>query len=476
MKKNLKRLIAVTVLLLLLLQSLFSLSVEDMFQRAKENSSEVRSYERTKENTLLLKSQSEIKGTSVSVQSGVSVSEDTAYIGYPEALSPSSSVSIVLPEIGDGFFINTGVSVSRINLNEKAGFSVTPSLSLTKNFSIKSFEDTRSNMEDSITRLRAEYAYQSSMTSFENSFYQSLISILNASLSLEKAQRNHNRSTALYERQLKAGFLVKDSLPALQTEMSLESSKALIDSTKANLESLLSDFKDKYGMDYEMPDEVRKANLEMTEDESLSTSVSIASLSLEGAKQDLYEHTGHTGNLKATASATPVISFDKDYRYVSTSMNASVGASYTDKNWTISATVSDRTDFESPLKPVLTISGKWSNSSSTSKTDEITEKRLTNVVLERQADLDKAVSAYASSAQALKSAINEYRQSETQNKIACDYHSRTLEMTQRLYDSGMASEESLEDALFDVRCDSVNTTVLKLQALILENRIKLLNL
>lgn len=476
MKKNLKRVTAVSVLLLLLLQSVFALSVEDMLQRAKENSAEVKSYERTKENTLLLKSQSEIKGTSVSVQSGVSVSEDYSYIGYPDSLNPSSSVSMVLPEIGDGFFINTGVSVSRINLNEKAGFSVTPSLSLTKNFSIKTFEDTRSNMEDSITRLSSEYAYQSSMTNFENSFYQSLISILNASLSLEKAQRNHNRSAALYERQLNAGFLVKDSLPALQTEMSLESSKALIDSTKANLESLLSDFKDKYGMEYEMPDEVREANLALTEDESLSTSVAIAALSLESARQDLYEHTGHTGNLKATASANPTISFDRDYRYVSTFMNASVGASYTDKNWTISATVSDRTDFESPLKPVLTISGKWSNSSSTSKTDEITEKRLTNLVLERQTELDKAVSAYASSAQALKSAINEYRQSETQNRIASDYHNRTLEMTQSLHDSGMASEESLEDALFDVRCDSVNTTVLKLQALILENRIKLLNL
>ncbi len=476
MKKFFKRVTATLVLLSLLLTPVFAATSEDLLRTAKENSSEVKTYERTKENTLLLKSQSEIQGTTVSVQSGVMYSEDTFALGYQDSVLPTSSVSVVFPEIGDGLYINTGVSLSQINLKEKSAFSVTPSLSLTKNLELKSFSDTRSTLEDRITELRAEYTYQSNMISFENSFYQSIISILNAQLSLEKAQRSYNRSQATYEKQINTGLLTKDSLPALQVELSLESSLSSIESSKANLESLLKDFKDRYGMDFEAPDSVREADLTLVEDESLSTSVTVARLSLESAKQDLYEQNGHSGNLKATASVTPTISFDNNYDYLSSSMRASVGASYTDKNWSVSATVSDTTDFESPLSPVVTLSGKWSNSSSTSKSNEITEKRLTNTVLEKQSDLDKAISTYSSSIQSLKSSINEFKLSESQSRITRDYHTKTLEMTQKLYDNSMASIESLEDALFDVKSDSINATILSLQALILENRIKLINL
>lgn len=477
MKNFLKRTTAVLVLFAVFSALAFGSSSESLLNAAKESSSEVKSYERTKENTLLLKSQGELKGTTVSVQSGLKVSEDTSLIGYRDLTGTNTSLTVTLPEIGDGLYISTGATLTSINLRESSDFTLKPNLSLTKDISLKSFTDTRTDLEDRITELKAEYAYNSSMTSFENTFYQSLISILNAQLSLKKAQRSYDSSTELYEKQIKAGFITEGSLPALKSEMALESAKAALKSGASNLESLLVDFKDRYGFEYEEVTSVREADLSITDNSSLSTAVTVATLALESAKQDLEEQTGYSGTLKATASAVPSIVFDKNMKYSSATMNAAIGASYTDKNWTISAEVSDSAiDFENTIKPVLTVSGKWSNSTSTSETDRITEKRLTNTWLEKQSDLDSALATYASTVLSLKAAVNEYRQSETQNEISADYNQRTLEMTQKLCDSGLASEDSLEDALFDVECDRISALVLKLQGLILENKIKLLNL
>ncbi|MCR5761059.1 MAG: hypothetical protein K6F82_03560 [Sphaerochaetaceae bacterium] len=465
----------VTVLLVLLLStSVYATSAESLLSQAKNSSPEVKTYERTKENSLLLKSQSDIDGTTVSVSSGAVISEDSSYIA--NSSTQTSSVSITLPEIGDNFFISTGASISAINLKEESSVTLKPNLSLSKTFSLKSFKDSRSDIEDLITAIKVEYNYNSSMTSFENTFYQNVINILKAQLSIKKAQRSYDSSKDLYEKQLTAGFLTEGSLPALKTEMSLESARASLEASRTNLESLLVDFRDKYGMEYEDVTSARDSELEITENSELSSTVRIASLSLESAKQDLDEQTGHSGTLKTTASAVPSIIFDKDLKYDSSSMTASVDATYSDKNWSVSAVLSDTTDFEKELSPVLTVSGKWSNSTSSSETDRINEQRLTNTYLEKQNDFDSALSSYASSILSLKASVNEHSLSEKQNEISCDYNRRTYEMTEDLYKNSLVSEQELEDALFEVECDQINTLILKLQGLILENRIKLLNM
>ncbi|MCR4676078.1 MAG: hypothetical protein K5634_02475 [Sphaerochaetaceae bacterium] len=473
MKSILKRFVAV-ILVLFICMSVFATDVQTLLEEARKASREVQGYERTRENAYLVKRESEVEGTKVTVKSGTTASADAVFIGSTDGTG--NTVSVVFPEIGDNIFITTGMNVSNIYLSKSAALDVTPTVSVQKNFNLKTYEDTRTDIQDKITDIQAEYSYESGMISFENAFYQAVINIIKAQSSISQAEREYIRTKSEYEASVKAGFIREGSLTALKTEMSIESSLASIESSKESLENLLLSFKNKYGIEYTDVTEVREPSVEITPSSEKSSSVRLAELALESAKQEYEAKNGHASVITASASLSPEVSFDSNMKYSQTVLGAALSAGFTDDNWTVSASLSDSIDFESAISPVLTVSGKWTNDDSRPKTDEIAIKKLANTVLEKQAALTEALNKYEETLAGLQVSADDYRASLAQLKVRQNYNDRYLEAALEQFASGLCKERDLEDALYEVEEDEKDALILSLQGLIIENNIKLLNI
>ena len=159
------------------------------------------------------------------------------------------------------------------------------------------------------------------------------------------------------------------------------------------------------------------------------------------------------------------------------SLTASAGATYSQGNWSVGASLSSSYNFNKNSfdTPSVTVSGSWSNKT-TKRSDEIELQKLQNSLVSASNSASEEYTSYLQSYNALQLEVLQYEFNVTQTNANTEYLKANLENVKALYDAGLATKQELEDAEFNVKLDEYTQTVLVLDGLTLSNKIKMLNL
>lgn len=98
---------------------------------------------------------------------------------------------------------------------------------------------------------------------------------------------------------------------------------------------------------------------------------------------------------------------------------------------------------------------------------------MENDLIVAQMNYDSAKQSYDDTVRSLSIEVQDFKATVEAFEVEAQYNQRILEYTTALYEKGMASESELSDAKATVAKDDANRIVYALQALVLENRIKI---
>jgi len=462
---------------------LFAADLETIIQSAMDSSQTIKTLNINRQNTELSWQSQDLEEERVSITlSTGSITVQGEASGSP-VFSMGPSADVTLPETDNGTVISFGLdNTTKIYTSGSSSLTLTPYADLTRTISIDSYTDTREEITKLKNRVQQNMNYQKSLLQFRSSVIESIISILKAEMSLSSSQLSYDRALADYTNDIASGSIMEGSLKDLQAQMKLESQKVTLDNQKAKLQTLLDSFKQSFGIDYEMPEDIREADLTLEVKAEGNTSVLVSGYDLELAKQELSVATGTSKSLVLGASA------DAPFTYSGTStsdiwtsgIEGSMSASITASNYSIGAKAgaSYEYSFDSStgeFVPYITITGKWTNETS-SKADELEVQTLQNKVILAQMEYDDALESYRSDASDIEQEIADLEVEMSQFEISAKYNTLILEHTLQLYEAGLSTQRDVEDAQNDVDNDGIQRIIYALQELLIENDIAMLQL
>ena len=183
------------------------------------------------------------------------------------------------------------------------------------------------------------------------------------------------------------------------------------------------------------------------------------------------------GTLSSTNSKSIAKTLTGNVPVQTNSIDLSAGATYSQSNWSVGSSVgfsynARDNKFDTPS---LTISGNWQNKNTTKK-DELELQSLSNMVIAAENSAQDELTSYIQSARSLELDILQYEYTRIQTESNSDYLKASLENVQALYEVGLATEAELRKAEFNVEMDEYDTMSVIIDGLLLQNRIRQLNL
>ncbi len=462
---------------------LYATDLETIIQSAIENSDTVKTLEINRQNTELSWQSEDIENNSISINletGNISVKGE----GDGEtSFSFGPSVEVTLPETDNGLSMSFGMENStKIYTSGSRYLTLDPSVNLTKEISTGSFTDTREEITKLQNRIQQNLNYQKSLLEFKNDVINSIIDIIEAQTSLSSTQLSYDRAVTEYNNDIICGSITKDSVLDLQAQMKLESQKVSLDNQKTKLQNLLNSFKQDYGTDYEMPQEIREADLTFEVNQQGNTSVQICGYSLETARQNLEAATGNADSFTLALNAdTPFTYTGSSTENIwTTGINGNVSATMTASNYSLGAYAGANYEYNhnsssGTVTPYITVYGSWTNDTD-SESSELEIQTLKNKVILAQMEYEKAVEEYKSECKELQEEIDSLKTELSQFEVSVRYNSLILEQTLQMYEEGLSTKNSVEDAQRSVEEDETQRIIYSLQALLLENKIAILQL
>lgn len=477
-----KRFFTIAVLLVIGF-CLYATGVDDLVLAAMENSQTMKTLEINRQNTELSWRSQDLDEDKVSVTlstGNITVQKEST--GNP-VFSMGPSVDVTMPETDNGTTLSFGLdNTTRIYTSGNSTVTLTPNANLTRKISIDSYTDSREDLTRLKNRAQQNLSYQKSLLQFRGNVIQSVISIIQAKVSLDSAQLSYERDLADYENDLASGSITEGSLKDLQRQMKNENARISLESKASRYQSLLDSFRQNYGIDYETPDEIGEADLTLDISEEGNTTVLIAGYSLAIARQELEVASGTSRNVVLGASA------DTPFTYTGTTtdniwkfgINGSVSASMSASNYSFGAKAGAGYEYNyntstGEFIPYITITGKWTNDT-TSEKDDLEIQTLRNKVILAQMDYDDALESYFSDARDIEQKIADLNTEVSQFETNARYNELILERTLQMYESGLSTMRDVQDARNEVADDAVQRMIYALQALLIENEIALLQL
>ncbi len=444
----------------------FAIDIDSLVESAVANSDSIEKLRITKENSLVSSQLADLEDeTKVSVSSGT-------ILVQKDSFSMNPSVNVSLGGLDDDLSVDFGVANSTsIGFgNELKSSTITPSASVSKTFDLSSFVDERDSISKTINALQRELNYSKGVLEFENGVINDVISIIQTTISIETSQRELDRRQKSYESDIALGVINEGSLSDMKAQMELSKLSTSLESSKTQLETAKRNFYNDYGIAYEDVDSVREAVLEVSASSEGNTSVMVARLNLDKAQQELDAKTGDTGEtLKLSSSFETPVTFSNGAD-AKASVSGNVGARISGSNYSVSATANAK--YDGSFTPSLTIQGTWSNRTDRKATD-LEVLTLENDLIVAQMNYDSAKQSYDDTVRTLSIEVQNHRATVEAFEVEAKYNKMILEYTTTLYEKGMASDSELSDAQASVAKDDANRIVYALQALVLENRIKI---
>lgn len=464
MKKN----IILSIIIIMVCSTLYATDYNEIIQKAKSESKSVQNAELSYLNSKLTLEKSELEDElQITVSGNAQVSPD---------LTVAPTVKIVLPN--DGSTTITATVPSSLNYDDTKIYSFSPKVTVDHNFDLSGFdEDVLTALSNSRTALNNEYTYQYALLSFENTCISTIKTIVNLEKNIENQSYLIEKSEKSIKEKLALGQITTSSITYKQLINQLELSKNTLKAYEKQYEIAKSQYKEATNLDWDGLSNLPSPDLTLSLLPTGNTKVIVATIDEEIAKENINSKNAALNPQNVKVSGGVESANSKKILEDKNSLTATAGATYSQGNWSVGASLSSSYDFNKNSfdTPSVTVSGSWSNKT-TKRSDEIELQKLQNSLVSASNSASEEYTSYLQSYNALQLEVLQYEFNVTQTNANSEYLKANLENVKALYDAGLATKQELEDAEFNVKLDEYTQTVLVLDGLTLSNKIKMLNL
>ena len=464
MKKN----IILSIIIIMVCSTLYATDYNEIIQKAKSESKSVQNAELSYLNSKLTLEKSELEDElQITVSGNAQVSPD---------LTVAPTVKIVLPN--DGSTTITATVPSSLNYDDTKIYSFSPKVTVDHNFDLSGFdEDVLTALSNSRTALNNEYTYQYALLSFENTCISTIKTIVNLEKNIENQSYLIEKSEKSIKEKLALGQITTSSITYKQLINQLELSKNTLKAYEKQYEIAKSQYKEATNLDWDGLSNLPSPDLTLSLLPTGNTKVIVATIDEEIAKENINSKNAALNPQNVKVSGGVESANLKNSLGEKNSLTATAGATYSQGNWSVGASLSSSYDFNKNSfdTPSVKVSGSWSNKT-TKRSDEIELQKLQNSLVSASNSASEEYTSYLQSYNALQLEVLQYEFNVTQTNANTEYLKANLENVKALYDAGLATKQELEDAEFNVKLDEYTQTVLVLDGLTLSNKIKMLNL
>ena len=466
-----KKAFLVIVVSLFALSSVFSVSLDEIINGAKELSPTYQNVILSYENSLInIRSLERKDKVGVSVSASVNpLYEENSLLGgsveTKKGINTSSTATITLPNDGKTT-ISGGVGVKTFY----DGSSTTTSLSLDASHTFD-FTGYSSSTTDDLTLATTKYSTELSKATSELNFEKSVINTVSAILSYEKnikkAQKSVDDQKSIVEKMETLGTYSKSSTTYINAVNVLNQLQSSLDSAQKQYENALKSFEKVSGMEWTGLDDIPEPVLDLKIYDNGNTSVLISSLKAEAAVENYKAEVAKLNpmNLSISGKVNGTIS-DSSITSISTSL------SYTGDNWSISATPGLSITKDKTV-PSLTISGRWSNGGTMNTNDEDALSASSNKMVSAENDYRNAFSSYFDEAQSLSLRILSWEAEYSNTKASLDYAKMMYENEKVMLEYGFSTEKDVRSAELSVISAEYDLKMTMLEGLSLERDLKI---
>ena len=466
-----KKAFLVIVVSLFALSSVFSVSLDEIINGAKELSPTYQNVILSYENSLInIRSLERKDKVGVSVSASVNpLYEENSLLGgsveTKKGINTSSTATLTLPNDGKTT-ISGGVGVKTFY----DGSSTTTSLSLDASHTFD-FTGYSSSTTDDLTLATTKYSTELSKATSELNFEKSVINTVSAILSYEKnikkAQKSVDDQKSIIEKMETLGTYSKSSTTYINAVNVLNQLQSSLDSAQKQYENALKSFEKVSGMEWTGLDDIPEPVLDLKIYDNGNTSVLISSLKAEAAVENYKAEVAKLNpmNLSVSGKVNGTIS-DSSSTSISTSL------SYTGDNWSISATPGLSITKDKTV-PSLTISGRWSNGGTMNTNDEDALSASSNKMVSAENDYRDAFSSYFDEAQSLSLRILSWEAEYSNAKASLDYAKMMYENEKVMLEYGFSTEKDVRSAELSVISAEYDLKMTMLEGLSLERDLKI---
>lgn len=466
-----KKAFLVIVVSLFALSSVFSVSLDEIINGAKELSPTYQNVILSYENSLInIRSLERKDKVGVSVSASVNpLYEENSLLGgsveTKKGINTSSTATITLPNDGKTT-ISGEVGVKTLY----DGSSTTTSLSLDASHTFD-FTGYSSSTTDDLTLATTKYSTELSKATSELNFEKSVINTVSAILSYEKnikkAQKSVDDQKSIVEKMETLGTYSKSSTTYINAVNVLNQLQSSLDSAQKQYENALKSFEKVSGMEWTGLDDIPEPVLDLKIYDNGNTSVLISSLKAEAAVENYKAEVAKLNpmNLSVSGKVNGTIS-DSSSTSISTSL------SYTGDNWSISATPGLSITKDKTV-PSLTISGRWSNGGTMNTSDEDALSASSNKMVSAENDYRDAFSSYFDEAQSLSLRILSWEAEYSNAKASLDYAKMMYENEKVMLEYGFSTEKDVRSAELSVISAEYDLKMTMLEGLSLERDLKI---
>ena len=461
-----KRIALFIFLSLIIVSSIFSISLDEIISGAKELSPTYQNMILSYENSLInIRSLENKDKIGVSVSATVNPLYEERLLSEEKGMSASSSATLTLPNNG-----NTTISLGAGVTALYDGSSTVTTLSLGASH-VLDFTGYNSSDSEDLTLASTKYSTELSKNTSELNFEKTVINTVSALLGYEKnikkLEKSYNDQKALVDKMDTLGTYSTTSTTYINAVNVLNQYEASLESAKKQYENAKANFEKVSGMEWTELDELPEPVLDLKVYDNGNTSVLLKSLSVSSAAESYKaQHAKENPmNLSLSGKINGSISDTS-----STSISGTVA--YTGDNWSLSVApgVSITKD---KTTPSVTISGSWSNGGTQNTNDDDTLKAASNKVLSAENDYRDALSSYFEDAQSLSLRILSWQASYSNSKAALDYAKMVYENEKAMYEYGFSTEKDVNAALLNVISAEYDLKTTILDGLSLERDLKI---
>lgn len=463
-----KRRFVLAMTLLVTAMTLCAAPYSDILSGAKANSITLKNAEISYRNALISVDKNSLEDeVQITVSGSAKVSP---------SLSVSPSVKVVLPN--DGSTTIEAVVPVTLDYSDASLYSASPSVTVKHLFDLTGYDKKAiTDLSNSKSLLGSEQTYQNAVISFETTVLNSIKSLLAAEKNLAAQKYTLAENEKSLNDRVALGQITEGSVTWQQLSNQIAISRNTIASLERQIENAKAQYKTLTGMEWDGVTDLPEPDLSFTVLPTGNTSVIMKQIDAEIAKANLDAKNVQLNPQAVSVNGTLSSVNSNNVLKTTNSIDLNAGATYSQSNWSVGSSVgfsynARDNKFDTPS---LTISGNWQNKNTTKK-DELELQSLSNMVIAAENSAQDELTSYIQSARSLELDILQYEYTRIQTESNSDYLKASLENVQALYEVGLATEAELRKARFNVEMDEYDTMSVIIDGLLLQNRIRQLNL
>jgi hypothetical protein len=475
--------IFVCCIVLLVLAPLGAADVSTIIEQAKRNSSRIQLIELQKANSDISIAMGEVEETTgITVSGDVSYKDATLVKKSSNSVEISPSIVITLPNDGNTK-ITVGASSITKTITSDPYWSANPSIGMSHTFKFGDNGDALTDLKLAQQKLSIDYQYRESLYNFESSIYSKIAEILAYEMDLLDAEKN----ILVQQTQISNALKLKTTTEGSTTYRNMQLNLAKLENAKTSILRKMAMAKTQYeqltGLVYEDIGEIGAADLEFSYLPTGDTNVIIAAMELEIASEELAlrqrrtvpTSTGRTVPSLVVGGGTSLSHVEDIPLLSGTSYSVNGGVEYLSGTLSASASAAITWNDDGTRVPSLTIGGSWSNNP-TVASDVMEIQTLQNDITIAGINYQEAMLTYQSDAGQLEADILSHQLDVEAFKEEASYRQQLLEDAIEAFERGLVTQTDVDQARLDVELTTYQNRIYALQALILENRAKALQL